>query len=148
MDVKSKKLLSDKIEWAKFTGITCTGTDSIIPVTPLRAIPDRNSPHQMPIIKVDHHMLGTDQSKDILIYEDKENPQRLFGVGITEDERFLTLYISQRGSNGNALYYRDLKKRTEFKPITTTFDDDISVVDNIGDKLIISTNRKAPNQKV
>jgi prolyl oligopeptidase len=93
-------------------------------------------------------MLGTDQSKDILIYEDKENPQRLFGVGITEDERFLTLYISQRGSNGNALYYRDLKKRTEFKPIMTTFDDDISVVDNIGDKLIISTNRKAPNQKV
>lgn len=148
MDVKSKKLLSDKIEWAKFTGITWYGNGFYYSRYPTPSDTGSKLSTSNAYHKVYYHILGTPQSKDALIYEDKEHPQRLFGVGLTEDERFLSLYISQRGSNGNALYYRDLKKRTEFKPIMTTFDDDISIVDNVGDKLILSTNRKAPNQKV
>ncbi|MFZ4621860.1 MAG: prolyl oligopeptidase family serine peptidase [Bacteroidota bacterium] len=148
MDVKSKKLLSDKIEWAKFTGIAWYGNGFYYsryatPSDTGSKLSTSNAYH-----KVYYHILGTPQSNDMLVYEDKANPQRLFSVGLTEDERFLLLYLSQRGSNGNALYYRDLKKRTEFKPIMTTFDDDISIIDNVGDKLLLSTNKNAPNQKV
>ncbi len=148
MDVKTKKVLKDKIEWGKFTGITWYGTGfyySRYP-TPLDTgskLSTSNAYHQ-----VFYHVLGTAQSKDALIYQDKDNPQRLFFAGLTEDERFLSIYVSQRGSNGNALYYRDLKKKTNFLPIITTFDDDISIIDNIGDKLLFTTNRNAPNQKV
>lgn len=148
MDVKTKKVLKDKIEWGKFTGITWYGNGfyySRYP-TPLDTgskLSTSNAYHQ-----VFYHVLGTAQSKDALIYQDKDNPQRLFFAGLTEDERFLSIYVSQRGSNGNALYYRDLKKKTNFLPIITTFDDDISIIDNIGDKLLFTTNRNAPNQKV
>ncbi len=148
MDVKSKKLMSDKIEWAKFTGITWYGNGFYYsryptPVDTGSKLSTSNAYH-----KVYYHVLGTHQSKDALIYEDKEHPQRLFGIGVTEDARFLSLYVSQRGSNGNALYYRDRKKKMEFFPITTSFDDDISIIDNIGDKLLLTTNRNAPNKKI
>ncbi len=148
MEVKTKKVLKDKIEWAKFTGVNWYGNGFYYsrypqPTDTASKLSTANSYH-----KVYYHILGTPQSADALIYEEKEHPQRLFGVGITEDERYLSLYITQRGSNGNALYYRDLKKRSEFIPIMTTFDDDISIIDNIGDKLLLSTNRNAPNQKV
>jgi prolyl oligopeptidase len=148
MDVKSKKVLSDKIEWAKFTGVSWFGNGFYYSRYPAPSdtgtkLSASNSYH-----KVYYHILGTPQSKDMLVYEDNEHPQRLFGVGLTEDQRFLQLTASQRGSNGNALYYRDVKKRTGFKPILESFDDDIHIIDNIGDKLLLYTNRKAPNGRV
>ena len=148
MDVKTKKLLKEKIEWAKFTGISWFGNGFYYsrysaPSDTGSKLSTSNAYH-----KVYYHIIGTPQSKDPLIYEDREHPQRLFNIGVTEDERFQSLYISQSGSNGNALYYRDLQKRTAFIPIVATFDDEISIVDNVGDKLILFTNRHAPNQKV
>ncbi len=148
MDVKKKRLFADKIDWAKFTGVTWYGNGFYYSAYDAPKDTGSKLSTSNQFQKVYYHILGTPQSKDALVYQDKEHPQRLFGVGLTEDERFLSLYINQRGSNGNALYYRDLKKKTEFLPITTTFDDDISIVDNVGDKLLISTNRNAPNQKV
>ncbi len=148
MDVKTKKKLKDKIEWGKFTGISWYGNGFYYSRYPTPAdtgskLSTSNAYHQ-----VYYHILGTPQSRDALIYQDKDNPQRLLFAGLTEDERFLLLYVSQRGSNGNALYYRDLRKKTGFLPIITTFDDDITIIDNIGDKLLLTTNRNAPNQKV
>lgn len=35
-----------------------------------------------------------------------------------------------------------------FRPIVTDFDDDFAVIDNLEDKLLIVTNRNAPNRKV
>ncbi len=148
MDVASKKLLSDKIEWAKFTGITWLGNGFYYSRYPTPSDTGSKLSTSNAYHKAYYHIIGTPQSKDALVYEDKENPQRTVGIGATEDERFISLYISQRGSNGNALYYRDLNKRTVFLPIITTFDDDVSIIDNIGGKLLLSTNRHAPNQKV
>ena len=37
------------------------------------------------------HKVGTPQSADELVYEDKEHPQRFQNVGVTEDERFAIL---------------------------------------------------------
>lgn len=148
MDVKTKKILPDKIEWAKFTGITWFGNGFYYSRYPTPSDTGTKLSASNQYHKVYYHVLGTPQSKDMLVYEDKDHPQRLFGIGVTEDERFLQLTVSQRGSNGNALYYRDVKKKTPFLPIQETFDDDIYIVDNVGDKLLLYTNRKAPNGRV
>ena len=51
------------------------------------------------------HKVGTPQSSDVLVYEDKANPQRFHNVYTTEDQRFLFLSVSNeaKGKNGNAL---------------------------------------------
>ena len=58
------------------------------------------------------HKVGTPQSADVLVYEDKEHPQRFQSVGTTEDERFAILTVSERGKGkkGNAVFYKDLSK--------------------------------------
>ena len=62
------------------------------------------------------------------------------------------LSISERGKgkDGNALFVRDLSQGgAEFTPVIATIgDDSFSVVDNVGDKLLIETNHKAPNWRV
>lgn len=148
MEVNTKRVLNDKIEWAKFTGVSWYGNGFYYSRYPAPA--DTGTKYSASNLrhKVYYHVLETPQSKDLLVYEDKEHPQRLFGVGLTEDERFLQLTVSQRGSNGNALYYRDVKKQGAFKPIIETFEDDIYILDHIGDKLLLYTNRKAPNGRL
>ncbi|MEM1309249.1 MAG: prolyl oligopeptidase family serine peptidase [Cyanobacteria bacterium P01_H01_bin.153] len=102
--------------------------------------------------KVYYHRLGTDQSADELVYEDPDNPLRFHFVGATEDERFLILSISDRGQPklGNALYVKDLAAGdTKFLPLIDTItDESYSVVDNLGDRLLMTTNQDAPNRKL
>ncbi len=98
------------------------------------------------------HKVGTPQAEDVLVYQDAANPQRFHTVETTEDERFAMLTISERGKgkDGNALYIRDLSKGdAKFRPVVSTIDDDsYGVVDNVDDKLLVQTNRKAPNWRV
>ena len=84
--------------------------------------------------------------------EDRANPQRFHTLETTEDERFAILEISERGKgkDGNALFVRDLSRSERtFRPVVATIDDDsFSVIDNVGDKLFVATNRRAPNWRV
>src|SRR6185369_13991289 len=70
----------------------------------------------------------------------------------TEDERFAILNVSERGKGkkGNALFVKDLSKgEDKFSPIVAEIGDDTyGVIDNVGDKLLIRTNKNAPNGRV
>jgi prolyl oligopeptidase len=102
--------------------------------------------------KVYFHRLGTEQSADELVYEDRANPQRFHTVSTTEDERFSVLTVSDRGKGkkGNALFFRDAQAGDKsWKPLVPEItDDEYIVVDNVGDRLLIRTNHSAPNWRV
>jgi len=99
-----------------------------------------------------YHKVGTQQSRDELVYQDQVNPQRFHIVGTTEDERFAILNISERGKGrkGNAIFFRDDSKGEKpFKPVFADItDDSYSIIDNVGEKFLIETNKNAPNWKV
>ena len=146
-----RKVLPDRLEWVKVSGIAWQGNGFYYSRYDApekgKELTSKNEGH-----KVFFHNVGTAQSADVLVYEDKANPQRFHTVGTTEDERFAYLVISDRGKGkkGNALLYRDLKSgQKEFKPIVREIgDDSFSIVDNIGDKLLVETDRNAPNSRV
>ncbi|MEK7249294.1 MAG: prolyl oligopeptidase family serine peptidase, partial [Bacteroidota bacterium] len=151
MEVATRKLLSDHVTWGKFSGASWQGKGFFYskydpPADTLKFLSAKNENH-----KVYYHRLGTDQSQAELIFEDKANPLRFHNVSLTDDERFMILYISDRGKgkDGNSLFVRNVKKgEKEFKPLINQFDDVFGVVDNVGDKLLVSTNYKAPNERV
>jgi prolyl oligopeptidase len=151
MELATKKTLADSLEWVKVSGVAWHGDGFFYSRYPAPA-----PGHEKASINENHqvyfHKVGTPQSQDALVYQDPKNPQRFHQVRTTEDQRFALLNISERGKgkDGNALYVRDLSKgQTEFVPLISEItDDSFNVVDNVGDKLIISTNRKAPNWKV
>src|SRR5262249_44259607 len=86
------------------------------------------------------------------IYEDKENPQRFQGVGVTEDQRFAILSVSERGKgkDGNSVFFRDLSKGEKtFTPIVSEITNNrYGVLDDVNGKFLIQTNHGAPNGKV
>ena len=98
------------------------------------------------------HKIGTPQSADRLVFEDKDHPLRFHIVSTTEDERFAILNVSDRGTgkDGNAIFVRDLASgATTFVPVIGDITDStFDVIDNVGDKLLIVTDHKAPNMRV
>ncbi|MBK8848106.1 MAG: S9 family peptidase [Bacteroidetes bacterium] len=148
MDVATKTKLKDSIAWAKFTGATWQG-DGFYYCRYDAPVKGKEFSNKNEYHKIYYHKLGDDQSKDQLIYEDKNNPQRYYGMGITEDERFLLLSISQ-GTDNFDMWYKDTKdaSQKDFKPLFTGFNQKSNVVDNDGDMLIVQTNVDASRYKI
>lgn len=150
LDVATKKLLVDKLEYVKFSGISWLGDEGFYysayskPENELTKFSVKTE-YQ----KVFYHKLGTAQKDDKLIYEDKDHPLRYVGAGLTEDDRFLILYIGE-GTDGSEIKIKDLtdKKATGFTTIVPGFKTNASVVTNVGDKILLVTNNEAPNKKV
>src|SRR5687768_7209364 len=146
MDVDTKAKQSDHLAWVKVSGISWHGNGFYYSRYPApekgREMTTKNENHQ-----VYYHKVGTPQSEDTLVYEDKANPQRFHLVGTSDDERFAILTISERGKGkkGNAVFYRDLAKADgTFTPIIAEIgDDSYDVVNNIGDKFLVYTDHKA-----
>lgn len=149
METASGKVLSDKIEWSKFSGVSWNGDDGFYysaynkPDSAAR-LSGKNEFH-----KVFYHKLGTAQTEDQLIYEDVKNPLRYHSVGMSDDKRFLFLTISE-GTSGNEIWFRDLKQPAQksFKLLIQGFTTEPDVIDNYGDKVLVRTNDGAPNYKV
>jgi prolyl oligopeptidase len=151
LELATKKPLPDSIEWVKVSGVAWQGDGFYYSRYPAPGKGGEkasiNENHQ-----VFFHKVGTSQSADLLVYDDKDNPQRFHTVDTTEDERFAILTISERGKgkNGNAVFIRDLTKDSKkFSPVIGEIGDStFDVLDNVGDKLLIATDYKAPNTRV
>lgn len=149
MDFASRTLLKEKLEYVKFTGISWAGEDGFYYSGYDRPKDEKTKySAKTEFQKVFYHKIGTPQSADQLIYEDKEHPLRYVGGGLTEDERFLVLSISE-GTDGSEIKIKDLKdKNGSFITIVPGFKTNANVVDNVGDKILLQTNSGAPRYKV
>jgi prolyl oligopeptidase len=151
MEVATRKNLDDELSWLKASGVSWQGNGFYYSRYPApekgRELTTKNE-----FQTVYFHKVGTPQSADTLVYEDKQHPQRFQGVGTTEDERFAILSISERGKGkrGNSLFYKDLSKNeASFSPIVAEIgDDSYGVIDNVGDKFLVRTDKGAPNGRV
>ena len=149
METSSKKLLKDKILWTKFSGASWNGDEGFYYSGYEQPDEKMKLSEQNQYNKVYYHKLGTEQAKDILVYEDKSKPLRYYGAGLSEDGRFLILGIAE-GTSGGELWYRDMKDpaQANFKLLIPGFSTDPDFIDNHGGQLLIRTNEDAPNQKV
>ena len=99
--------------------------------------------------KLYYHKLGTSQNDDQLIFGGTEaEKHRYVGGSITEDEKYLIVTAST-STSGNKLFIKDLTKpNSKFTTILDDTDSDSYIMENVGSKLFIVTNRNAPNKKV
>ncbi|MEW6508604.1 MAG: prolyl oligopeptidase family serine peptidase [Bacteroidota bacterium] len=147
IDVATKKLLQDHIKWSKFSGMAWYN-DGFYYSRYNEPLPGDELKQANENQKLFYHKLGTPQSEDILILEDRENPKRLFGAFVTDDQRYLLINVAQGSSSYNGLMYKDLENNSEIKWLFNKFDARYSVIDNIDNKFLVITNYEAPNNKI
>lgn len=152
LDVATRKPLSDHLEWVKFSGASWVGDEGFF----YNRYPQPESGKKMAganeYQKIYYHKVGTSQSEDSLVYEDNEHPMRRQGIGVTEDERFEILNVSDSsaGKRGNAVFFRERGKGAQsFTPIVAEVgEDSYGVIENVNNAFLIETNHGAPNGKV
>lgn len=108
-DVETGKDLPDELRWIKFSGVSWTKDnkgffytrfDEPAPGTMLTSLNENP--------KVYYHRLGQSQSDDQFIYNRPDHPRWSVGGGVSDDGRYLIMYVSQGSSRKNMLLYRDL----------------------------------------
>lgn len=148
LDAATGKKLTDNVKWIKFSGLNWKGDDgfyySRYPEPDDKSkLSKQNQFHQ-----VWYHKIGTPQGEDVLIYKDDLHPLRNMGGGMTEDNRFLIISMSE-GTSGAEIWVKDTKAADpKFTLLIPGFKTSPSVVTNVGDKLLVRTNEDAPNYKV
>ncbi|MCX6266391.1 MAG: S9 family peptidase, partial [Bacteroidetes bacterium] len=147
MEIATQKKLDDQLEWLKFGGAAWHGSgfyysryDQPAAGTELSA----KSEFQ----KIFYHKLGDKQEQDLLVFEDKAHPQMYYSPAVTEDERYLFIYKSP-GTDGTEIIYRNLTNgQKDFKLLLKGYEFNYSVINNIGDQVLVNTNDGAGNYMV
>jgi len=147
LEIETKTMLKDTIHWAKFSGISWfkNGFYYSAYQAPVegQALSGSNQFH-----KIFYHILGTSQSDDQLIFEDKVHPLRNFYAYLTEDQEYLFVSESE-STSGNALYVKKTAEMEKpFQKIAEGFDFEYTVVDHLADKLLVVTTDNAPLRKL
>lgn len=146
LSAETGKLLDDKVEWAKFSGLAWFKDGFYYSRYPSPeendALSGRNEHHALY-----YHKLGTPQSADERIYVDMKHPLRNVYSYTTDDERFLIMSTTE-STSGNDLYIKDLTNDGKLQKIVEGYDYDFSVIDNDDRYLYIMTNKDAPNKQV
>jgi prolyl oligopeptidase len=147
LDLETKQLTGDHIQWAKFTsagwlgdGFFYSGYDA----------PDKgkefsnvNENH-----KIYYHKLGDDQSKDKLYYKNAEYPKRFYTASVSDDEQVLFIIESGAGL-GNRLFMQILSKpNAPIIELASDYEYEYAPAEVIGNTLYFYTNYKAPKYKL
>ena len=104
--------------------------------------------------KIYYHRIGTPQADDILIYELPEHPEWFVNGGVSEDGRYLFVFVSRGTESQNRLYVADLGDPKEpnvkatIRPLFEKGDASYSPLGNVGSTVYLITDRDAPHQKV
>ena len=146
-DLATGNLLEDHIQWAKFTGASWQGDGFYYSAYDApkagKEFSNINENH-----KIYYHKIGNPQSKDQLVYENKNYPKRFYSSYVNDDENLLFIFESGAG-RGNNLFMKDLTKaNSKIIPLTDNLDYDYTPVEVLGDRILFQTNDGASKYRV
>lgn len=147
MDLATRQLTDDHIEWAKFTSAAWHG-DGFYYSCYDRPEAGKEYSNMNENHKIFYHKMGTAQEEDVLIYENPKYPQRFYVASTDEDET--VMFISEDGFGaGNNLMMKDLRRpNAPVVALTTDADFIYSPIEVMGNNIYIYTNYKAPKYRL
>ncbi|KAF9476472.1 prolyl oligopeptidase [Pholiota conissans] len=100
-----------------------------------------------------YHRIGTPQSEDVLVFQDKENPERMFHVEVSDDKKYIFLYVLKDSSRQNLLWVADFDPAKigpdiKWNKVIEEWGAEYDAITTKGPLLYLRTNHKAPQYKV
>jgi prolyl oligopeptidase len=147
-DIASGKDNGDLLKWCRFSGVGWKKDNSgfwynRFPAEGEVAEEDRSNYN-----KVYWHQLGTPQSQDPLVYEDKTNKELGFSPYVTEDGDYLVLYVYHGTDPKNGIYYKRTDGKGDWVRLIEHNEAMFTPIDNVGTIWYVQTDLDAPRGRV
>jgi prolyl oligopeptidase len=150
LDIETGKLLPDHLKWTKFSGASWTKDGKGFYYSRYDA-PKEGAELQAEnkFNKLFYHVLGTPQSADKLVYERKDQPEWGFSGRVTDDGRYLIIFVRHGTRRTNMVLYQDLQaKDGKIVELIDKFEAQYSMIDNDGPVFWFRTDKDAPRGRV
>lgn len=98
--------------------------------------------------KLYYHRVGTPQSADELVYQRPDQKEWGFGGYVTEDGRYLVIFVWKGTHRENGLFYKDLEEGGEVVELLRDFDAGYGFFGNDGPVFYFLTDLDAPLSRV
>lgn len=152
-DLATGQDLADKIEWVKFSSASWTadglGFFYARYDAPKEGDKLKGANYYQ---KLYYHRLGTPQSEDVLVAENRDDKEWGFGTEVSDDGQLLMISVWKSAGSKNGLMVLPLPNGKfvggKPQPITLDFDAQYSPVALVGGKLIVKTDKDAPRGKL
>jgi prolyl oligopeptidase len=154
-ELESGKQLSDTVRWLKGGGMSWTKDGKGFYYSRFPQ-PEAGKQLQNAIRdeKMYYHRIGTPQSRDVLIYERPDHPDWFVGGGVSEEGRYLFVFVNRGTEPQNRLYIADLgdpkqpKVDAPIRPLFDKGDASYAPIGNVGSTIYLQTDRDAERSKV
>ena len=146
-DIESDKVLSDHIEWVKFSGISWLkdGFYYTRYQEPKKG-DELKGVNESP--KIYYHKLGDDVDDDELVFDDPTHPDRITNADVTDDGAYLVLYQTE-STSGNSLKIKSLTdSSSKMINLVDDFENDHQILDHENGEFIVKTNYNAPKSRI
>jgi len=141
--------LSDRLLWVKFASIAWVkdGSGFFYTRFPEPGTVAPGDEHYFN--KVYYHRLGDDQSLDRLIFDKPTERETVFGVEISDDDRWVVITAFQGSSDRSEVYVLDRRAQGSTPlPLVTGFSAAYAFVEATGDRLLFRTDKGAPRGRI
>ena len=150
MDVETGKKLPDVLKDIKFSGASWTKDGKGVFYSRFPGVDEKN---RLTGINYNqtlyYHELGTPQTEDPIVYQRPDDREMGIGGSVTEDGKYLIIYVTKGTSPKNMIFYKDLsKKYSAVLPLVDKFEADYSFVGNDISTFYFSTDKDASRGKV
>ena len=149
-DIETGEDLADHLQWVKFSGVSWTNENQGFFYSRYDEPNDNTKFEDINYYqKLYYHRLGTTQSEDKLIYHRPDQKQWMFSGKVTEDGRYLIIYVSLGTDSRNLIFYQDLQNpEEEVVELISEFEASYTFVDNDGSTFWLQTDLDAPRSRL
>lgn len=104
--------------------------------------------------KIYYHRIGTAQSDDVLVYERPDEPKWGLAGVVTEDGRYLLIFVSQGTDPRQRLFFLDLQDpaqpqvQGDVVKLIDVLEAQYGVIGNAGSVLLVDTDLDAPRHRI
>ncbi len=147
-EVDTGKDFAETIRWCKFTGIAWRHDNSGFYYNRYPEPGSVPPEDQYCFNRVYWHQLGTPQQNDQLIFERPDAKELGFSPMITEDGKYLVLYVWHGTEPQNRIYYREVDSNTSFVRLLDEADANYQPIGNDGTIFYFRTDINAPRGRI
>lgn len=156
LDVATGKPLPGEVRWVKFSGISWTNDNQGFYYSRYPQPPSGENQINQKVVnqKLYYHKLGTPQSSDRLVYSVPAHPEWIVGGNVSEDGKYLFVYVVNGTSPNNQLLYADLGNPLQpdigakLHPLYMKNDAAYAPVGHVGGTLYLQTTLDAPRGRI